>query len=236
VRLTAMAALAAVCFFLPFASPAIANDAAHPTVVELYQSQGCSSCPPAIANVNKLAGRRDVLPLIFAVTYWDKLGWKDTFARPEFTERQYALVHANGRSVVATPQTIVNGRTFANGGDEKELVAAIRVADRGASGPVITSSGANVRIGPGTPAQPATIWLVRYDPGPLAVPIRAGENDGRTIVHRNVVRTLTAIGIWKGKALTVQAPVSTDPHLRSAILVQSARAGRVIAAARLQRP
>jgi hypothetical protein len=63
-------------------APAAANDAAHPTVVELYQSQGCSSCPPAIANINLLADRPDVLALTFAVTYWDQLGWKDTFARP----------------------------------------------------------------------------------------------------------------------------------------------------------
>ena len=109
------------------AAPAAANDDAHPTVVELYQSQGCSSCPPAIANINQLADRRDVLALTFAVTYWDQLGWKDTFARPEFTQRQWDFARAAKRGNVATPQTIVNGRVVTNGGDRDQLVAAIRV-------------------------------------------------------------------------------------------------------------
>ena len=215
------------------AGPAAANDAAHPTVVELYQSQGCSSCPPAIANINRLAGRADVLPLTFAVTYWDQLGWKDTFARPEFTERQWAFARGNGRASVATPQAIVNGRAFANGGDARELIAAIRTADRGTSGPAIATSGKTVRIGPGSAAQPATVWLVRYDPRPLSVPIRAGENDGRTITHRNVVRSLEAIGTWTGKALVLTPPSVADRNLRSAILIQSGTGGPLVAAARL---
>jgi hypothetical protein len=223
--------LVAAALLVSLSGPALANDAAHPTVVELYQSQGCSSCPPAIANINKLADRADVLPLTFAVTYWDQLGWKDTFARPEFTARQYALGHANGR-VVATPQTVVNGRTFANGGNVRELIAAIRSADRRASGPAISASGAEVRIGAGSAARPATIWLVRYDPRPLSVPIRAGENDGRTIIHRNVVRSLSAIGTWSGKAILVRTPAGVA-GLRSAILVQSGSAGPILAAARL---
>ena len=223
----------AAALLVSLAGPAFANDAAHPTVVELYQSQGCSSCPPAIANINKLANRTDVLPLTFAVTYWDQLGWKDTFARPEFTARQWALAHAAGRSIVATPQTVVNGRTVANGGDARELIDAVRAADRGQSGPTITTSGNIVRIGPGAAANPATIWLVRYDPRPLSVPIRAGENDGRTIIHRNVVRSLSAIGRWTGKPVSVKAPAARDANQRSAILVQSGTAGRIVAAARL---
>ena len=91
-------AILAAAMLATATTPALANDQAHPTVVELYQSQGCSSCPPAIANVNVLADRPDVLPLIFAVTYWDQLGWKDTFARPEFTRRQYAFASAGGRA------------------------------------------------------------------------------------------------------------------------------------------
>jgi hypothetical protein len=226
--ITAAAAAAALV-----GAPAFANDAAHPTVVELYQSQGCSSCPPAIANINKLANRADILPLTFAVTYWDQLGWKDTFARPEFTARQWALAHAAGRSNVATPQTVVNGRTVANGGDARELIDAIRAADRGTSGPTITKSGNVIRIGPGAAADPATIWLVRYDPRPLSVPIRAGENDGRTIIHRNVVRSLSAIGTWTGKPVSVKAPPPNDANVRSAILVQRGTAGPIVAAERL---
>ncbi|MGL4314509.1 MAG: DUF1223 domain-containing protein, partial [Sphingomonas sp.] len=89
---------------------AVSGDAAHPTVIELYQSQGCSSCPPADKVVNRIADRPDVIALSFAVTYWDDLGWKDTFASPAFTARQWDYAHAAGRSVVATPQVIVNGK------------------------------------------------------------------------------------------------------------------------------
>jgi len=215
------------------ASPVAASDPLHPTVVELYQSQGCSSCPPAIANINAIAGRPDVLALTFAVTYWDDLGWKDSFARPEFTQRQYDYAHAAGREGVATPQTIVNGRKVTNGGDAAQLIAAMRAGDRGQSGPAITKSGQKVRIGGGAVVPPATIWLVRYDPRALKVPIRAGENSGRTIVHRNVVRSLLAIGKWAGSEILVTAPPAADPNLRSAILVQSGSGGPILAAARL---
>jgi hypothetical protein len=78
-----------------------AADAAHPTVVELFESQGCSSCPPANANLNAIADRPDILALNFAVTYWDQLGWKDTFAQPGFTARQWDYARAGGRGEVA---------------------------------------------------------------------------------------------------------------------------------------
>ncbi|MEO5611500.1 MAG: DUF1223 domain-containing protein [Sphingomicrobium sp.] len=215
------------------ASPSFANDTAHPTVVELFQSQGCSSCPPAIANINAIAGRRDVLALVFAVTYWDSLGWKDTLAKPEFTERQRDFARAGGRGGVATPQTIINGRIVTNGGNRAQLISAIRSADRGASGPSIDAAGGRVRIGAGQTKHSATVWLVRYDPRPVNVPIRAGENGGRTITHRNIVRTLTAIGRWKGAPLTIAAPPSRDPNLRSAILVQDGTGGAIVAASQL---
>ena len=86
-------------------------------VVEEFQSQGCSSCPPATANVNALAARPEVLALSYAVTYWDQLGWKDTFAAPAFTQRQWDYAHYAGRGNVATPQVIVNGRSAIVGGD-----------------------------------------------------------------------------------------------------------------------
>ena len=87
-----------------------AADPSHPIVVELFQSQGCSSCPPANANVNALSARADVLALSFAVTYWDRLGWKDTFAKPQFTERQWQYARAMRQQDVYTPQVVVNGR------------------------------------------------------------------------------------------------------------------------------
>lgn len=213
-------------------SPAFANDAGHPTVVELFQSQGCSSCPPAIANVNGIADRPEILALTFAVTYWDQLGWKDTFAKPEFTDRERDYARA-GVSQFATPQTVINGRVAVNGGNRAQLVAAIRANDRGPAGPAISASGGKITVGKAATSQPATIWLVRYDVRSLSVPIRAGENGGRTLVHRNVVRSLVAVGRWKGVPMTATIPANSDPNLRSAILVQVGRGGSIIAAARI---
>jgi hypothetical protein len=213
-------------------APAFANDANHPTVVELFQSQGCSSCPPAIANINGIADRPEILALTFAVTYWDRLGWKDSFAKPAFTERERDYART-GTSQFATPQTVINGRASVNGGDRAQLVAAIRAHDRGITGPAIDASGGKVTIGKAATAQSATIWLVRYDVRALSVPIRAGENGGRTLVHRNVVRSLTAIGTWNGGAGTVAIPANADHNLRSAVLVQAGPGGRIMAAARL---
>lgn len=221
------ASLASAC-----SAPAIANDAAHPTVVELFQSQGCSSCPPAIANVNGIADRPEILALTYAVTYWDQLGWKDTFAKSEFTdrERDYA---SKGTSAFATPQTVINGRKTVNGGNRAELVAAIRGANRGIGGPQISFVAGKAVLGAAATSRPAIVWLVRYDARDLKVPIRAGENGGRTLSHRNVVRSLVSIGTWQGKSTALTIPIARDPNLRSAILVQSGRGGAIIAAAKL---
>ena len=214
------------------AVPPTPADAAHPTVVELYQSQGCSSCPPADANVNAIADRPGILALSFAVTYWDYLGWKDVFARPAYTARQWDYARSSGRGQVSTPQVIINGRAAVVGSNPATLAAAIRDNARVAAGPVIGASNGRVTIGAGTASAPATIWLVRYDPRTLAVPIRAGENGGRTLDHRNVVRSLDALGGWRGQAVSFAVPAG-DPTYRSAILVQQGKGGPIIAAARI---
>src|SRR5579863_7691187 len=116
------------------AAPAFAADASRPTVVELFQSQGCSSCPPANAALARYADRSDLLALTFAVTYWDRLGWKDTFARPEYTERQYAYGRSLGGGDVYTPEVVVNGRAAGVGDGVAEVEALAAKTDRGASG------------------------------------------------------------------------------------------------------
>lgn len=208
-------------------------DAAHPAVVELYQSQGCSSCPPADANVNAIAGRPDILALSFAVTYWDQLGWKDSFGQPAFTARQWDYAHAGGRGEVATPQVIINGSGAVVGSNAAQLAAAIRANARGADGPSIARTGSQVVIGKATAAKPATVWLVRYDPRTLSVAIRAGENGGKTLPHRNIVRSLDALGGWSGAQMTFAVPAAADPNYRSAVLVQEGKGGRIVAASRI---
>src|ERR1700744_5292190 len=129
------------------AAPAMAADAAHSIVVELFQSQGCSDCPPANANVMALSERSDLLTLSFGVTYWDQLGWKDTFASPQYTARQWDYARALRHTDVWTPQVVVNGRADVVGVRRDELEALIRREDRDAGGPVITVEGDRVSVG-----------------------------------------------------------------------------------------
>ena len=213
-------------------APAHAADPAHPTVIELFQSQGCSSCPPANAVLNRIAGRADLLALNFAVTYWDYLGWKDSFARPEFTQRQRDYAGSGGHAGVFTPQMVINGRGVIVGSRQAEVDAAIARYDRQSGGPGITAAANGVAIGPGPARRPAIVWLVAYDPRVIAVPVRAGENQGRTLPHRNIVRRLTALGTWSGPAARFALPPRT-PGLECAILVQDGRGGPILAARRI---
>lgn len=223
-----LAALALAC-----APSAMAADAAHPAVVELFQSQGCSSCPPANANVMALASRPDILALSLAVTYWDHLGWKDTFAQPAFTARQWDYARQFGHSAVFTPQVVVNGRKDGVGADADQLRALIASADRGRSGPVVSLAHGRATVGAApAPTGGAEVWLVRFDPRVLMVPIGRGENAGRTLPHRNVVRQLLRLGRWTGSAASFPVPAASLPGLAEAVLVQAGPGGPILAAIR----
>ena len=208
--------------------------AARPlTVVELFQSQGCSSCPPANANINALADRPDLLVLSYGVTYWDNLGWKDTFASPRNTARQWAYARGLGHSNVGTPQVVLNGRQDLVGTSRPGLEAAIRSAAPSAAVEVVVA-GDEVQVrGPASKAQPADVWLVRYDPRVEWVPIRRGENGGRTLPHRNIVKQFVRLGRWTGGAGAYRLTTATDPALSTAILVQVEDGGPVLGAAKL---
>ena len=224
-----------VLFGLAAAAPTVAGPGpqADPVVVELFQSQGCSSCPPANAILNGLADRRDLLPLNFGVTYWDQLGWKDTFADPAFTARQWEYAKAGGRGNVATPQFVVNGVGVVTGSNGRQLAQSIATEARRAGGPAIVADGGRIRIAAGKAAAPATVWLVRYDPRTRNVRIGRGENGGRVLPHRNVVTGLRALGTWRGAALDLAQPAYKDPNERSAVLIQQGVGGPIIAARRL---
>ena len=213
-------------------SPASAADADHPVVIELFQSQACSSCPPANATLNAIADRPDVLALSFAVTYWDRLGWKDRFAQPAFTDRQWDYSRGGGRSNVSTPQMIVNGRGVVVGDRRDELLDVARRFDRGRSGPQLSVSPGQIIIGAAPTRRSGTVWLVSYDPRVRSVPIRAGENNGRTLPHRNIVVALRKVGTWSGKPTNIRITAAPRP-LRSAILVQDGTGGAILAARRL---
>lgn len=200
-------------------------------VVELFESQGCSSCPPANANVNALSGRSDLLTLIYGVTYWDQLGWRDTFARPEFTARQRDYQRGLGNDNVYTPQVVLNGRRDLVGVNRAQLDSAITHAGADTFAAEVTLTGNVARVaGQPLSASGADVWLVRYDPRTLEVPIRAGENNGRTLPHVHVVRELKRLGVWTGGAHEYSLPHAAEAGLRTAILVQLPEGGAIIGA------
>ena len=237
-RLLGLAAAVAVATTVGAVSVAPARPEASPppptelTVVELFTSQGCSSCPPANANLLRLSGRPDILALSFGVTYWDQLGWRDTFGQPAFTARQRDYQRGLGNGNVWTPQIVVDGREDVVGGRMSEIEREI-ARHRAFTGPTIRFQGRGVGLAGGeAPRQPADVWLVRYEPRPIEVPVARGENTGRTLPHANVVRELVKLGQWRGQTVGFATPVSGRPGLRTAILVQATSGGPILAAAR----
>jgi hypothetical protein len=226
-RIGCWAALALVAV----AGGASAQPAAPLQVVELFTSQGCSSCPPANASVASLSGRPDILALSFGVTYWDQLGWKDTFAQSKFTQRQWDYAHGLKHAEVWTPQVVVNGRVDVLGQTVSQIEGGIRRAALGAGGPTVTLRGAEASVAGAAPSQAADVWLVRYDPNIVQVPIRRGENGGKTLPHKNVVRELTRLGEWSGGPRSYHVPDGPS-NLKTAILVQAGTGGPILAAAR----
>lgn len=199
-------------------------------VVELFQSQGCSSCPPAEANLNAIAGQPNILALSFGVTYWDNLGWKDTFATEAFTNRQYDYSHYQKQDGVYTPQVVVDGKKELVGSDRAQLDRVITQART--QGPALSWAKSQLLVGAGKPAAPTDVWLVRYDPRTINVAIRAGENGGRTLPHRNVVRELVNLGTWDGSPKTFNLPAATSAGLSTAALVQIKAGGDILSASK----
>lgn len=221
-----LAALAAVPLIAAAPAPS------QPVVLELFTSQGCSSCPPADLAVAGAADRPDVIALSFNVTYWNHLGWKDTFSRPEFTARQVAYAKALGHAAPFTPEVVAGGRVDAVANTPGRVDALIAKARVQPTTSVTSASGA-ISVAAGiAPRRGADVWLVRYDPRTLQVPVKAGENGGKTLPQRNVVRSLKRLGEWRGAAASFAAPPA-EAGLRSVILVQGKDGGPILAAARL---
>ena len=227
IRSTALASLA---FALSLAGSALGQPL---TVVELFTSQGCSSCPPANANLATLAGRPDILALSFGVTYWDDLGWKDTFASKAYTDRQWDYARGLRHPNVFTPQIVINGRKDVVGTTLGEIDRATKTLPPLSGGPSVTLAADSVSLGASAkPTKPATVWLVRYDPAIVQVPVKRGENTGKTLPHRNVVRELTKLGVFNGSAQTLRLPLNVHANLKTAILVQAGPGGPILAAAK----
>lgn len=223
-------AIAAQALTVFAAAPALAETLRPHTVAELFTSQGCSSCPPADRLWNELAVRDDVLALSLPVDYWDYLGWKDTFARPEHTARQRAYARALRARSVYTPQGIINGSIDVIGSRRQDVLDAIGANPLGVDVPVeITRTGDAVAVRLGASARhthAARVWLVLYRPHARAA-IARGENAGRTISYANVVESMSPLGTWRGKAASYTAPVAAHAGsgLLCAVLVQRERDG-----------
>ncbi|GLS46050.1 DUF1223 domain-containing protein [Methylobacterium brachythecii] len=225
--LVAVALLAA-----PFPAIQSAVAAERPVVVELFTSQGCSSCPPADDHLRTLAQRRrDVLPLAFHVTYWNGLGWRDPYSLTAATERQAAYSDRLGESSF-TPQAVVDGQASivgSRGGEVDAAIAAARSRAQAAVPLAIRRAGGGVTITAGAGSGRGRLLLVGFDREHTTA-IGRGENGGRRLTEANIVRSLREVGSWNGTALTLSeaAPAGED----AALLLQ-APDGRILGAARL---
>jgi hypothetical protein len=202
-------------------------------VVELYTSQGCSSCPPADAMLADLAGMEGVIALALHVDYWDYIGWPDSFASPLHSARQESYARMAGERMVYTPQIIVGGQDRVVGGDAMAVLEKLH-AHADATTPVdlsVTRDGDRLRVAapPLTLAHPLEIQLVRFLPHE-EVAITSGENAGLSMSYHNIVTSWEVVGAWTGtEALDLAVPL--DGEGRVAILLQEPGPGAIRAAA-----
>lgn len=217
--------------------------AEQPVVLELFTSQGCSSCPAADALLKEFATRPDVIALSMPVDYWDYLGWKDTLASPKFSKRQRAYAKLRGDGKIYTPQVVVNGRQHAIGSARADIESAIAAGGSDpAFGPVrakVADATISIEIPSSSrPVDDATVWLVVVQ-AETRVDVRGGENRGRALTYYNIVRDLLPLGMWSGVATTIKqhtAAVSGNVGDRYAILVQQGIGGPILSAAWADRP
>ena len=195
-------------------------------VLELFTAQGCTGCAEADQAVKTLVGRRDLLILTFPVDYWDYLGWKDTFARPEFTQRQAAYKSRFRLRETYSPQVVIDGRTEGPGVDNARIEGLAKAPVHYRTRVIVGRRTA--RIAGRAPLSGADIWLVRYDPQDQPVQVTAGENRGKTLAQQNIVHRLTRLGKWRGGTRTFDLPPESDAGLRTVILVQAAHGGDIL--------
>jgi hypothetical protein len=171
-----------------------------------------------------------VLPLTFSVDYWDYLGWADTFAKPEFASRQKAYVTKLLLREPYTPQVVVDGQAEASGAKTEQVNRLVREAAKAAKAPPdIRFANGRVYVGSArAPKGGGEVWLVRYDPRAQDVAVKAGDNKGQTIAEKNVVREVTRLGAWKGQPVAFRLPASSEDGLKTVVIVQGARGGRVL--------
>lgn len=240
--LTALLCLAMPVLVTSWATTAPAQNQRTASLLELFTSQGCSSCPTADALLRSYAERPGIVALSLPVDYWDYLGWKDTLASPKFTNRQRAYADERGDGRVYTPQVVVNGLVHVVGSRKDEIDGALAETEKRLAPDRVElaahSDGKTITIEAGA-AQPAsrmkggTIWLAVVQPS-VEVEIRRGENRGKKVTYANVVRDLTPVGMWSDNPTRIELQASAvlqNEEQRCAVLLQQGTVGGVVAAA-----
>lgn len=222
-------------------SPVVAAEK-NPIVVELFTSQGCSSCPPADKLLGELVKQPNIIPLTFNVDYWDYLGWRDTLGSNRHTKRQQQYAANRGSRQVYTPQMVVNGHVDVVGSRRSQVLKALH--KEAATGPrvpmTISEHGDEIIISvadsPNSSlAKKATIWVMVTSPE-ISVPVKRGENRGRKITYHNVVRQMVPAGMWEGKAVRITLPkdgLGMKGKRDCVALLQEGNVGKVIGAVRM---
>ncbi len=216
-----------------------------PVVIELFTSQGCSSCPPADKLLAEIGRRPGLLTLSYSVDYWNYLGWHDTLSSPANSERQREYGRKRGDGSVYTPQAVIDGLLHVNGSNEAAIEMAVRNATerlRAAKVPVaMHAEGDTLVIGVGAAPEgsnqrDATVWLVAAK-DQETVSITRGENRGKTLSYHHPVREVSPVGMWKGEAMALRLPLK-DLKIRGGdylvALLQVENSGPILGAAQFQ--
>ena len=205
---------------------------ARPAVVELFTSEGCSSCPPAEAYIGELAQRPSVLALAFHVDYWDDLGWRDRVGLPEAVLRQQAYAKSLRLVSVYTPQVVVDGSRDFVGTDRTSINRQLKDNREGVAVTLAVQDGElRVDVSGAAGGAPSDVVLIAYQRSAVSA-IGRGENSGRTLAEFNIVRAIQNLGSWAGGAQQYHAPVKGLPGEATdvAVLVQVAGQGRITGA------
>jgi len=237
-----LTAFIAAAFALPamfVSAVGFANGANQPsTVVELYTSQGCSSCPPADRFLGELVQDKKILGLSFAITYWDYIGWKDTFGSKDNDVRQARYKQEFGARYVYTPQMVIGGEDHKVGSDRSGVKSLIAETGEHAQKIPLTWEFKEDKISVGLPKGEggATIWVVDIDHS-QEVAVGRGENSGENLTYHNVVRKIRSFGEWDGTAQVLELDLGelrANGHDGCAVIVQKSGFGPIIAALNIE--
>jgi hypothetical protein len=217
------------------------NRVSRPTIIELFQSQGCNSCPPTNNNFRSVLTNSEdpnLLVLDYHVTYWDHLGWKDVFGKDEFNERQWDYARRRGDTRAYTPQVVVNGVSEGVGQSDsnlKEIINKGQKARKGERWAQLELAGNRKLKISGPSDLKGIVTIVTYDPQWIAVDIKKGENMGKRLIFTHIVRNIEQVEDWNGGEELFDLPSrgNINERWRQVALVQQGRGGPIIGATRV---